>query len=239
MCLIVVAHRVSESYPLVVAANRDEDYDRPSRQAHWWDDASDVYGGRDLVRSGTWLAMSRQGRVGAVTNLRGAIRSDQNRSRGELVSGYVRGEDAPASYLAEVHARREEYAGFHLLTGEVGGTLALLSETVAILEPGVHGISNAPAGVQWPKVDSAVERMRGAMQAGGPEQMAQQLLRVLHLSETHRDPTRDIFIAGDRYGTRSSTVIIAGTETVLFVEQNYGRKGIPQGDPVQVSFSRR
>ncbi|MEO6487778.1 MAG: NRDE family protein [Thermoanaerobaculia bacterium] len=236
MCLIVVAHRVSESYPLVIAANRDEDYERPTRPAHWWDDAPDVLGGRDLLHGGSWLALSRRGRVAAVTNVRGAIRSNENRSRGELVSGFVRGTDSPRGYVEHVERRKEQYAGFHLLAGEIGGELVLLSEAASLLEPGVHGVSNAPAGVYWPKVEATMESMRGALQADGSEQMAQQLLRVLHLSATHRDPTRDIFVTGQRYGTRSSTVIIAGPENILFVEQNYGRRGLPEGPPVQVSL---
>jgi uncharacterized protein with NRDE domain len=237
MCLIVVAHRVSERYPLVIAANRDEDYDRPTRAAHRWEDAPDTLGGKDLLHGGSWLGLTRGGRVAAVTNVRGAIRTPENRSRGELVTGFLRGTDSPQAYVEGAAQRKAEYAGFHLLAGLVGGDLSILSETPEVLEPGIHGFSNAPSGIRWPKVDLAVDAALGALQASDAAQTAAHLLRVLHQSATHRDPTRDIFVTGERYGTRSSTVIIATPEEVLFVEQSFKRGGASDGAPQQFKWS--
>lgn len=237
MCLIVVAHRVSERYPLVIAANRDEDYDRPTRSAHWWDDAPDTLGGRDEVYGGSWLGVTRGLRFAAVTNVRGAIRTPENRSRGELVSGFLRGSDAPETYVENVAQRKAEYASFHLLAGRIGGDLAILSETPEVLQPGIHGFSNAPSGIRWPKVEIAVDATLGALQAKDAAQTAAHLLRVLHQSATHRDPTRDIFVTGERYGTRSSTVIIATPGKILFVEQNFKRGGAPDGAPQRFEWS--
>ena len=92
MCLILFAVEQHPDYPLVVIANRDEYYARPSRDAHWWDDA-DIYAGRDLEAGGTWLGVDRCGRFAAVTNVRepGAM-SPGKRSRGELTrDGLTRG----------------------------------------------------------------------------------------------------------------------------------------------------
>src|SRR5204863_200004 len=72
MCLIALAHRASEKYPFVLAANRDEDYERDTRVAQVWEDAPEVVGGRDALYGGSWLAIARNGRFAAVTNLRGA-----------------------------------------------------------------------------------------------------------------------------------------------------------------------
>lgn len=238
MCLIVVAHRVSERYPLVIAANRDEDYDRPTRSAQWWEDAPDTLGGRDALHGGTWLGLTRSGRFAAVTNVRGAIRTPENRSRGELVSGFLRGSEPPHTYLESAAQRKAEYASFHLLAGLVGGDVAVLSDAIEVLEPGIHGFSNAPSGIRWPKVDTAVEATLGALQARGAEQTAAHLLRVLHQSATHRDPTRDIFVTGERYGTRSSTIIIATPEEILFVEQSFKRGGAPDGAPQRFTVPR-
>ncbi|HEX7829875.1 MAG TPA: NRDE family protein, partial [Thermoanaerobaculia bacterium] len=103
MCLIALAHRASERFPLILAANRDEDYDRASHDAHFWPDFPDILGGRDAVLGGTWLAITRQARFAAVTNLRGAVR--RTKSRGFLVSDFVTRGVIPS----DVH----EYAGFH------------------------------------------------------------------------------------------------------------------------------
>ena len=91
MCLIVVALGAAPRYPLVVAANRDEQHARPTRAAAWWSDAPHVVGGRDLQAGGTWLAMDRRGRFAAVTNIRDPNRPIGLRSRGSLVADFLLG----------------------------------------------------------------------------------------------------------------------------------------------------
>ncbi|HEV8657635.1 MAG TPA: NRDE family protein, partial [Thermoanaerobaculia bacterium] len=58
MCLIAIAFRASK-FRLVIAANRDEDHDRPTLAAHFWTDAPNILGGRDALHGGSWLAMTR------------------------------------------------------------------------------------------------------------------------------------------------------------------------------------
>src|SRR5687767_8672745 len=102
MCLIVLAHRVAEELPLVLAANREEDHERPTIPADFWPDQPDILGGRDALLGGSWLAVTREGRFAAVTNVRGAVRSPESRSRGDLVRDFVRGSAGPAEYADEI-----------------------------------------------------------------------------------------------------------------------------------------
>jgi len=213
MCLIVVAHRIFDGFPLIIAANRDEEYARPTIPANFWSDHAEVLGGRDGLHGGTWLAITKHGRFAAVTNLRGAVRRPESLSRGELVENFVIGTQSPLEYAKSIDISR--YAGFHLFVGEIGGDLALVSGKVQLLGPGIHGLSNAPDGERWPKVATAVEAMRTL-------RTPEEILRFLGPPMKYGDPTRDIFIAGDRYGTRSSTAIIADGKNVIFAEQNYG-----------------
>ena len=236
MCLIVLAHRLSSRYPLLIAANRDEEYKRPSVPAALWE-GENIAGGRDAVHGGSWLAVTRSGRFAAVTNLRGAIRTNQPRSRGELVTGFVRGDEPPAAYLDGITTRIEEYGGFHLLAGETNGELAQLSGSVRILEPGAHGLSNAPAGVTWPKVEVAIEALRGALEMPDRSVMIDRLMRILRTAPAHGDLTRDLFITGEQYGTRASTVIVVEEGTVHLIEQGFGRAGVILGDRQELSFS--
>ena len=105
----------------MLAANRDEFYDRPCATANFWEDAPEVFGGRDLEAGGSWLAMTRTGRYAAVTNFRGNRNGSSTptdaRSRGQLIAGFVRGTMEPANYLAEVARDAEQYRGFNLLVG--------------------------------------------------------------------------------------------------------------------------
>ncbi|HZE74075.1 MAG TPA: NRDE family protein, partial [Gemmatimonadales bacterium] len=90
MCLILLALDVHSQYELIVAANRDEFYDRPSAVAGFWADAPWILGGRDLKAGGTWLGVDRRGRFAAVTNYRQGEREPAApRSRGHLVSDYL------------------------------------------------------------------------------------------------------------------------------------------------------
>ena len=92
MCLILFAAGAHSGFPLIVAANRDEAYDRSAAPAALWEDDPNVYGGRDLERGGTWLGISRNGRFAAITNYRqGARTDDASRSRGERTRNYVTG----------------------------------------------------------------------------------------------------------------------------------------------------
>ncbi|HET7436413.1 MAG TPA: NRDE family protein [Thermoanaerobaculia bacterium] len=236
MCLIAIAHRASDAFPLVIAANRDEDHERATHAAHVWSDANDVIGGRDALHGGAWLAIARSGRFAAVTNLRGAAKTPQSRSRGELVRGFVTGADSPYDYASRIVPA--EYAGFHLLTGEIGGELVLLSSSLHRLEPGVYGLSNAPEGETWPKVAYAAERLRNAIETLDANALTADLLRFLATPRGTDDPRHEIFIRGDRYGTRSSTVIIASADEITFTEQSWARGGIVAGAPRTLRFAR-
>lgn len=48
MCLIVFAWRPGHTQPLIVAANRDEFYARPSLPLAQWPESPQIHAGRDL-----------------------------------------------------------------------------------------------------------------------------------------------------------------------------------------------
>jgi uncharacterized protein with NRDE domain len=246
MCLIVVALNVHPEFPLVIAANRDEDFQRPSLSAHAWTEDPRILGGRDVTHGGSWLAISTSGRFAAVTNLRGAM--TKGRSRGLLVSEFVRGEDggAPLSVIAaNIIAHASEYAGFHLVIGEIGGSTFSLSNadgSITEWSTGIHGLSNAPPGVPWPKVNRAIEEVRAVLKrSASRDDIVRDLLRFLATpgaaaaargATLREEAESDVFVIGNRYGTRSSTVIVAGERTLL-VEQTFGPGGVP-GDKLKI-----
>lgn len=248
MCLIALAHRASTRFPFVLAANRDEDYERPSRSAHFWEDAADVLGGRDARHGGSWLAITRRGWVAAITNVRGGERADAP-SRGSLVAAFVRSSTPAEAFAANLVAHGDEYAGFHLIAGEIGGRFVHVSNAadgVRFWPDGVHGISNAAPGVIWPKVERATRHV-AALIAEHIEAapLAHALLDFLGTpGEAARDRGAtlrgelegEVFVMSDRYGTRSSTVIIASGGGIRFYEQNYGRGGARLGEVAEFAF---
>jgi uncharacterized protein with NRDE domain len=246
MCLIAIALNASEELPLVIAANRDEDYERPSLRAHLWPAPPPTLGGRDLTHGGSWLAISASGRFAAITNLRGAVTS--GRSRGLLVRDFVQN---PAIDASHVLAEGDAYAGFHLVAGEIGGPAFLLSNadrSVTRWTSGIHGVSNAPPGLPWPKVTTAVEQMRAVLSASqSRDAIVRELLGFLSKpgadaavrgSTLREEAESDVFVIGDRYGTRSSTVIVASADEISLTEQVYGRGGTREGVPVELRARR-
>lgn len=221
MCLIAIAHLVSARWPLVIAANRDEFFDRPARAAHWWDNAPDVLGGRDVRAGGSWLAVTRGGRFAMVTNVRPsgpAEAGPYTPSRGALVADFVRGGVAPLVYAESVE--RERYAGFHLVAGEVGGVVAHVSSDMAAraLEPGIFAVSNAPAAIDWPKIAFAREAMASALASDNIEE---DLMRFL-TTPRGAPVESEVFVSIPemRYGTRASTVVVASADgTIDFTER--------------------
>ena len=228
MCLISIAHNASSRFPLVIAANRDEDYDRPTEPAHHWREAPEVVGGRDALLGGSWLAVRKGGRFAAVTNLSGARR--RSRSRGFLVRDFVTGAMDVQEYAETIARDAHEYAGFHLIAGTAGDTVMYIApELQAPLNDGIHAFSNAPAGELWPKVTIAREAMRHAL--NNEETLADELMRFLCTPRNTGSVKSEVFIAGNRYGTRASTVIVATERDILLIEQSHARgllAGLPQ-----------
>ena len=243
MCLIILAHNASPSFPLIIAANRDEAHARATEAAAFWADSPDVLGGRDAVAGGTWLAITKGGRFAAVTNLRGGESVAGARSRGFLVRDFVlSGEDA-ADFTLEVAREADQYGGFHLIAGAIGDIVMHHSSAAAMPRPlpnGIHGVSNGPPDSRWPKVVAGEKRVAELLRSTlEPDDIARELLAYLGTpseaakergATLREEAESEPFILGEEYGTRSSTVIIAtALGDALFVEKSYGPGGVPNG----------
>jgi uncharacterized protein with NRDE domain len=114
MCLIAFAYNAHPRYRLVLAANRDEFFQRPTLPLHEWQDHEGLLAGRDLEQMGTWLGITRSGRLAAVTNYRNpaAIKSAAP-SRGALVADFLTANAAPADYLSQIVPKGNRYNGFN------------------------------------------------------------------------------------------------------------------------------
>jgi uncharacterized protein with NRDE domain len=224
MCLVVAALGVSTRYELLFAANRDERHARPSEAAHWWPDFPDVFGGRDLLAHGTWLAVDRSGRLAAVTNFRDASAVAAPLSRGALVADYLRGARPPDEFATKLDERRNDYGPFSLLLRE-RGALRVVSNRAAQAElgAGVHALSNAAYGVEWPKVRSARVGMRGLLETSDPvDALFALLAQRVSAGSAEERYTSSHFVEGPVYGTRSSTAIVIDHDGLLtFAERSF------------------
>jgi uncharacterized protein with NRDE domain len=218
LCLIAIAVHASPRYPIAIAANRDEFYDRPTRTLHIWDDDRNIAGGRDLRAGGTWLAVTRNGRFAAVTNIRGNDGPQNARSRGALVGDFVRSNIEPLAYAQSI--RPNDYAGFHLLAGDRESVAHISTDTPArLLDDGIYAISNAPAAIDWPKIILAREAMSRALEG---DSVVDDLLQFL-ITPRGGPIEEEIFVAlPDRgYGTRSSTVVVMADDDIVMKEMSH------------------
>jgi uncharacterized protein with NRDE domain len=238
MCLIVFAWRPGHAQPLIVAANRDEFYARPTQPLAQWTDASQVYAGRDLEAGGTWLGITHGGRFAALTNIRDPNQPLGRRSRGELVARFLSGEQPPGDYLLDVAGMSGEYGGFNLLVGNTEELHYLNSSNPhpQSLGEGIHGLSNAGLDTPWPKLIRARSALMGQLSDPQPEALLTLLsdpqpAPVADLPETGVSLATEtllssIFIASPAYGTRASTVLIVNADgSQQLVERSFGPYG--------------
>mgnify|MGYP001565895494 CR=1 FL=1 len=251
MCLILIAHGAHPVFPLVIAANRDEYYHRPTAGAAFWQDHPHILAGRDLECMGTWLGVTRRGRFAALTNFRDPReRKTDAPSRGLLVSEFLASDREPREYLADIAIEAPRYNGFNLLAGDADGIFCFSSRTGATerLSPGIHGLSNHLLDTPWPKVQRGKQRLQAALERGFS---AEALLELLHDREpacASELPDTGIglelervlspaLIASPQYGTRASTAVVFGEDgSVSFVERTILPGGAP-GSTVSLRFS--
>jgi uncharacterized protein with NRDE domain len=252
MCLVLIALNSHPDYSLILAANRDEFYDRPTAPAQFWAGPPSVLGGRDLKAGGTWLGVDQRGWLAAVTNYRqGQRESPAPRSRGLLVSDFLTGDTGAREYMDKVQREADLYNGFNLLALDAGGLFYFSNREgrIRTLAPGVYGLSNHLLDTPWPKVVSGKSAF-GALLSAQASELIPKLFALL--SDRNR-PADDLlpstgigqewerllssaFIVSDQYGTRSSTVVLIGRDgSIVLVERSFGPAGAT-GPEVRFEF---
>lgn len=223
MCLILFAWKMDENFPLVLAANRDEFYDRPSAPAAFWEEAPDLLAGRDLREGGTWLGVTTEGRLAALTNYRDpASLKIGAPSRGRLVSDYLRSREIPEAYLRRIAPDADRFNGFNLIVGDPDDLFCYSNRGILErLGPGIYGLSNRLLDTPWPKVEQGKTALSALLE--DKNGLSTERLFALLADRTRPPDARlpdtgvglewervlsPLFIESPVYGTRSSTVLL-------------------------------
>jgi uncharacterized protein with NRDE domain len=205
MCLIALALRASERFPLVIAGNRDEFLARPTLPLDLWHSSqgTSILGGRDLQDGGSWMGFTPEGRFAVLTNVRNpqATAPAHPISRGSLVVNWL-----DSSLIAEHWAQQHDAAqfnGFNLIAGDwATGETTYLSHPVFLEQKGqvagikytqsamnlvvshlpsdqVHGLSNAALNTPWPKTVQLQVALEAALKLRSTEALTSALLHAL------------------------------------------------------------
>jgi uncharacterized protein with NRDE domain len=227
MCLILFCISPDAEHRLVVAANRDELYARPTARPAFWGAAPEVLAGRDLQAGGTWLGINRRGRFAAVTNFREApIEPVPPLSRGALTADFLRSTESCTDYIERIRPQADQYRGFNLLIDDGQDTYYYSNRAASAqrLTAGYYGLSNQLLDCNWPKVNRGRADLTNVGQSGFSTQALFDLLG----DRGDDKPFSARFIDSDSYGTSASTVVkIMHNNYIMFEERSF----LPNGKP--------
>lgn len=250
MCLLLISHNTNPEFPFIVAANRDEFYSRPTEKAGFWKEYTGLLAGKDIEAGGTWLGITKSGRFAGITNYRDMRRIKENApTRGLLTLNFLVSGIPASQYGENLKKKAAEYNGYNLLFSDKENLFYFSNQTgeLSRLDPGIYGLSNHLLDTPWPKVVQSKNAFIDAVSKDKviPEDLFNILsddreapddqLPETGLSRELEKTVSPIFIKSDRYGTRSSTVILINSmNEVLFIEKSLD---IGTGKWVESNFS--
>lgn len=216
MCSLLFALNAIEDAPVLLAANRDEAYDREATGPRLLSADPRVLAPVDQRAGGTWLGVNEFGLVVAIANRDDGPEGE--RSRGQLVRDLLATDtaDEARTYLASLLAEHT-YAGFHLVivdpregfyvtwNGEVDG---------CELAVGIHVLDNTG-------LDEAADiprEVRADLEAGVGEAPDAWLDRAVGYLSNH---THGLCHHGDGYGTVSASTIAVRTDGDITIEMTH------------------
>jgi uncharacterized protein with NRDE domain len=238
MCLINFQFQNHPTYKLIVVANRDEEYKRPTKEAQFWDDEPTILAGRDLQQMGTWLGVSKSGRFAALTNFRDPRLPEAPQSRGEIVRNFLTSNLEPLKFIEFLKENRQQYGGYNVLLGN-GDALYhynnIFDETNPI-ESGTYSLSNCSLNTPWPKVRKGKSELNRVISTMGSSFEIEQLFHMV--SDRTKAPIEELpdtgvgleleqslsplFIQMPHYGTRCSTIVLIDQNNhISFVERTF------------------
>ena len=239
MCLILFSYKNTPQYKLILISNRDEFHNRLTKPLNFWENNPDIISGIDMVGSGTWLGLNKNGRFAALTNYRDPLSIKANApTRGDIVRNFLESNIDPKTYLIEIQKNNpKKYNGFNLLAGDLNSMYYTSNRinNVLNIEPGLYGLSNSLLNVSWPKLEKGKKELNRVISKNS-KFSNEELFNIL--TDKTRPPENElpdtgiglewekmlssIFIQNPIYGTRSSSIILIDYENkARFIERTY------------------
>jgi uncharacterized protein with NRDE domain len=219
MCTLAVYVRATAEIPLLVAANRDEFFLRPTAEPTVIAYRPVVFAGQDLSAGGTWFGVNQHGLVVGLLNRRQGTGLDSSRRSRGLLCLEVLQTRSPGEASALLRAERADaYNGFNLLVADAREAFVATNPSGHVqltpLAAGVHLLTNlALNDPTCPRIAKSSALFRDVALPGADdiEQVIPSLRSILSDHSTALDPratTIDtLCVHLDGYGTRSSSIV--------------------------------
>ncbi|MDX2014648.1 MAG: NRDE family protein [Myxococcaceae bacterium] len=211
MCTLVVCIRQYGAFPLIVAANRDENLSRPATGPRKWLDLPFV-APRDELAFGTWLGLTRSGLFVGVTNRFLAPKHEGRESRGQLVVEALQAPDATTLHTSLRTLSASRFNAFHLVYTDDTGAYVTWSDGEVVrhetLAPGLHIITERSLGGDDHARTSLIHERWPQLSPHGAVPTPEALQGLLAATKPD-DPLGGVCVEAPafNYGTRSSMVL--------------------------------
>ena len=222
MCTLALYFRCFDAYPMVVAANRDEHFDRPSAPPALMDGEPKIIAGKDLRAGGTWLGVNAAGVMVGILNrhINGdALPATVARSRGALCMELLQSDSANAA-RQHIDADRYRYNPFTIVFADKQNAYVAYNDDpkiiTQVLQPDLHVFSSAVEfDLNSVKAERAHQRFAGLINplsknSKQPKEWLPKLQDILSdhsLGDGSDNPGDAICVHREASGTVSSSVI--------------------------------
>ncbi|CAH2295606.1 Hypothetical predicted protein [Pelobates cultripes] len=239
------------AYRLILAANRDEFYHRPAKPADFWGGNNEILSGLDMEtgkEGGTWLGISKRGKLAALTNYLQTKIDIHAKGRGTLVSSFLTSDLDSFSYLKKISAEGHLYNPFNLVAADFNNTRGDVicyygskgEQEPVRLKPGVYGLSCSLLDTPWKKLQHGKSLFADIIKKSqdiAREDLVQELIKVMNnedpqlpdpaIEEQGKEFVRPILngysavcVRCPGYGTRTNTIVLIDSDGhVTFTER--------------------
>ncbi|CAH2295607.1 Hypothetical predicted protein [Pelobates cultripes] len=188
------------AYRLILAANRDEFYHRPAKPADFWGGNNEILSGLDMEtgkEGGTWLGISKRGKLAALTNYLQTKIDIHAKGRGTLVSSFLTSDLDSFSYLKKISAEGHLYNPFNLVAADFNNTRGDVicyygskgEQEPVRLKPGVYGLSCSLLDTPWKKLQHGKSLFADIIKKSqdiAREDLVQELIKVMNNEDPYQ-----------------------------------------------------
>ncbi|OVA00624.1 Protein of unknown function DUF833 [Macleaya cordata] len=220
MCIAVFIWQNHPLYPLLLLLNRDEFHDRPTKPIAWWE-GCEILGGKDELAGGTWLACTRNGKLGFLTNVMEPPPVPEGKSRGGLVVQFLKSRKSPMEFAQEMIREADQYNGFNLVLTDIHAkTMVYVSNrpkgkpiSVQVVSPGIHVLSNAQLDSPWNKAQRLSQNFKELLDKykedkGEGEVPMKEMVKELMRDTVRADESKLPGVRSPEYELKASSIFV-------------------------------